>query len=88
LNLDGISWVIVGGESGPSHRPVAAEWVKEIKAQSISQKVPFFFKQWGGRTSKSNGRLLDGKEWNEFPSIVSCRNRISQSKGQVLLSTT
>ena len=67
LNLAGISWVIVGGESGPHHRPIKAEWIREIKRQCITKKVAFFFKQWGGLTPKSNGRDLDGKEWNEFP---------------------
>lgn len=67
LNLNGISWVIVGGESGPHHRPVNAEWIRDIRKQCMAQKVAFFFKQWGGITPKSKGRLLDGKEWNEFP---------------------
>jgi protein gp37 len=67
LNLDGISWVIVGGESGPGHRPMDGEWVQEIRDMSIGEGVAFFFKQWGGSTSKSGGRLLDGREWSEWP---------------------
>jgi len=67
INLKGISWVIVGGESGPNHRSIEAEWVRDLKRQCRKQKVAFFFKQWGGVTPKSNGRALDGKEWNEFP---------------------
>lgn len=67
LQLDGISWVIVGGESGPGHRPVDPAWVREIRDQCVAASVSFFFKQWGGRTPKAGGRHLDGKEWNEMP---------------------
>jgi protein gp37 len=67
LDLDGISWAIVGGESGPNHRPIMREWVVEIRKQCKRQGVAFFFKQWGGVTPKSGGRILDGKEWNEYP---------------------
>ena len=67
LELDGISWAIVGGESGPNHRPIKATWVREIRGQCESQGVAFFFKQCGGRTAKSGGRILDGREWNEYP---------------------
>jgi len=70
LNLQGISWAIVGGESGPSHRPIKAEWVREIHQQCRRQGVAFFFKQWGGVTHKSGGRLLDGREWNEYPATA------------------
>lgn len=68
LDLGGISWGIVGGESGPGNRPIVADWVREIRTQCEDQGVAFFFKQWGGRTAKSGGRILDGREWNEFPS--------------------
>jgi protein gp37 len=67
LDLSGIHWVIVGGESGPGARPMHPEWVREIRDQCIAQNVPFFFKQWGGIRPKSNGRELDGREWNEMP---------------------
>jgi len=67
LNLEGIDWVIVGGESGPGARPVEAQWVIDIRNQCIKARVAFFFKQWGGRTPKAGGRLLEGKEWNQFP---------------------
>ena len=67
LNLDGIDWVIAGGESGPGARPVNKEWITEIRDQCIEAGVPFFFKQWGGFRKKENGRMLDGRIWNEFP---------------------
>ncbi len=67
LPLDGIQWVIVGGESGPHHRPLRQEWVLEVRDQCLEKGVAFFFKQWGGRFPKSGGRELDGREWNEFP---------------------
>jgi len=70
LELDGISWAIVGGESGPNHRPIDPNWVREIREQCVRQGVAFFFKQWGGRLAKSGGRLLDGREWNEYPSQI------------------
>ena len=65
--LAGIHWVIVGGESGPKARPIQAEWVRELRDQCLENNVPFFFKQWGGLRPKSNGRVLDGVEWNEYP---------------------
>ena len=67
LNLDGIHWVIVGGESGPKYRPMEEEWVQDVLRMCREQDVPFFFKQWGGRTPKANGRLLNGREYSEFP---------------------
>ncbi len=67
VDLSGISWAIVGGESGPNHRPIKAEWVRELRRQCEEQAVAFFFKQWGGRTAKAGGRMLDGREWNEYP---------------------
>ncbi len=67
LNLVGIDWVIVGGESGPGARPIDPQWVIDIRDQCVHAKVAFFFKQWGGRTPKAGGRLLEGKEWNQFP---------------------
>jgi protein gp37 len=70
LNLDGIDWVIVGGESGPRARPMEAEWVREIRDQCLAAGVPFFFKQWGGRNKKQAGRLLDGRTWDEMPTAT------------------
>jgi protein gp37 len=67
LELEGIHWVIVGGESGPRARPLEREWVTEIRDQCLAQKVPFFFKQWGGTNKKKTGRLLDGRTWDEWP---------------------
>ena len=67
LNLEGISWVIVGGESGPQARPMNLEWVLEIRDQCKEERVDFFFKQWGGKTPKSGGRLLNGAEYNAIP---------------------
>ncbi len=71
LNLDGIDWVIVGGESGPGARPMKPEWAIEIKDQCIKAGVPFFFKQWGGVFKKRAGRLLEGRTWNEMPVLES-----------------
>lgn len=68
LNLAGIDWVIVGGESGHGARPIKEEWVIEIREQCVNASVPFFFKQWGGRHSKEGGRELEGKVWSEMPS--------------------
>ncbi|MBI4311591.1 MAG: phage Gp37/Gp68 family protein [Chloroflexi bacterium] len=67
LDLSGIDWVIVGGESGPKARPMRGEWVADIRHQCERAGVPFFFKQWGGRTCKAGGRILDGKLWNAMP---------------------
>lgn len=67
LNLNGIHWVIVGGESGPGARPMDKRWAIDIRNQCVDARVPFFFKQWGGRSPKAGGRLLEGKEWSEFP---------------------
>jgi protein gp37 len=67
LDLSGISWVIVGGESGPGARPMETTWVLDIRDQCIEAGVSFFFKQWGGRSPKSGGRMLEGREWNQFP---------------------
>lgn len=67
LNLSNIDWVIVGGESGPKARPLKTEWILEIKEQCLKANVPFFFKQWGGKNKKKNGRLLEGKTWDELP---------------------
>jgi protein gp37 len=67
LPLTGIDWVIVGGESGPGARPMAAEWARQIRDRCVDRGVPFFFKQWGGVAKKKNGRVLDGRTWDEMP---------------------
>jgi protein gp37 len=67
LDLRGIDWVIVGGESGPKSRPMDPEWVTDLRDQCDRAKVPFFFKQWGGRNKKQAGRILDGRTWDELP---------------------
>lgn len=67
LDLSGIDWVIVGGESGPGFRAMETEWAREIRDQCLDAGVAFFFKQWGGIRPKSGGNLLDGREWMEFP---------------------
>ena len=67
INLKNIDWAIVGGESGPRARYMSPEWVTDLRDQCLSQKVPFFFKQWGGVNKKKAGRLLDGRTWDEMP---------------------
>lgn len=70
IDLSGITWVIVGGESGPGARPMKREWVISIRKQCRMQGVPFFFKQWGGVRKAKNGRLLDGRTYDEYPRRV------------------
>ena len=67
IDLEGISWVIVGGESGPRARPMKIEWVRDIRDRCDEADVPFFFKQWGGRTPKAGGRKIEGREHNNKP---------------------
>lgn len=64
----GLHWVIVGGESGPKARPMNPDWARLLRDECVEAAVPFFFKQWGGKTSKSGGRTLDGRTWEEYPS--------------------
>jgi protein gp37 len=70
LDLRGISWVIVGGESGNGARPMRKEWVTSIRDQCSSAGIPFFFKQWGGTRKSLTGRLLEGRTYDEFPYVV------------------
>lgn len=70
LELEGVHWVIVGGESGPRSRPIREEWVVELRDLCIGAAVPFFFKQWGGFHKKKNGRELHGRTWEEMPRAV------------------
>jgi protein gp37 len=76
LNLRGIHWVIVGGESGPGARHMDVEWVRDIREQCLRARVPFFFKQWGGKRKGSTGRELDGRTWDQMPTA-------SRALGQV-----
>jgi protein gp37 len=73
LDLRGIDWAIVGGESGPRARPMAEAWVLEIRDQCRIANVAFFFKQWGGVRPKSGGRTLQGREWNQYPRVQNPR---------------
>lgn len=70
LPLNGIDWVIVGGESGPYARPMETKWVQTIRDQCLKSGTPFFFKQWGGVNKKKNGRVLEGKTWSQMPSYA------------------
>lgn len=70
LDLNGIGWVIAGGESGTGHRPLDPQWVFDIRDNCISSGVPFFFKQWGGRTPKVGGRELEGELWDQMPALA------------------
>lgn len=70
MNLDGIHWVIVGGESGPRFRPMKEEWALEVRDQCLDAGVAFFFKQWGGIRPKSGGNLLDGRKWTQYPEFL------------------
>lgn len=79
LDLTGIDWVIVGGESGPGARPMQEQWVVDIRDQCRASQVPFFFKQWGGVRRKRAGRLLQGRTWDGMPSDAA--SRVSQVMG-------
>ena len=78
LDLEGISWAIVGGESGPGARPMDANWVRDIRDQCAAQNVAFFFKQWGGIRPKSNGRELDGNEYSNYPPLQLSRSAVDE----------
>jgi protein gp37 len=80
IDLSGIHWAIVGGESGPRARPMDARWVEEIRQQCRRQKVDFFFKQWGGINKKAAGRKYRGRTWDAFPTLKSTRGRTSQAR--------
>jgi len=67
LDLTNMDWVIVGGESGPNHRPMKANWVRDMRDRCVAAEIPFFFKQWGGLTAKSGGSELDGEYWKQMP---------------------
>ncbi len=78
VDLRGIHWAIVGGESGKYHREIKREWIVEIRKQCRKYNVPFFFKQWGGLTSKSGGRTLDGRTYDEYPEVYYEMNKNKQ----------
>jgi protein gp37 len=78
LKLDGISWVIVGGESGPRARPMNPDWARTVRDRCVTASVPFFFKQWGGTRPSSGGRVLDGAVWSQWPGAPS--NAAAQGK--------
>jgi len=84
LVLDGIDWVIVGGESGPGARPVEEQWVLDIKEKCQGAGIPFFFKQWGGVRKKKAGRLLQGRVWDQMPDVR--MNRTGIFKADIVLS--
>jgi protein gp37 len=69
LDPTGLDWVYVGGESGPAHRPMAPDWVRDVRDRCVAAGVPFLFKQWGGRTRNAGGRVLDGRTWDEMPPL-------------------
>lgn len=77
LPLKGIDWVIVGGESGPGARPMAASWVRQIRDRCVADDVAFFFKQWGGVNKKNTGRTLDGQLWNRLPDASASNVRVA-----------
>ena len=74
IHIEGIAWVILGGESGPNARPMKREWALEVRNLCERKGTPFFFKQWGGRTPKSGGRLLEGMEHNAIPAYLQEEN--------------
>ena len=86
LNLAGIHWIIVGGESGPGARPMERTWVEGIKDQCDAAGIPFFFKQWGGVNKKKAGRMFDGQLWDDMPAVATvgdCRasSELAQDRG-------
>jgi protein gp37 len=86
LDLSGIQWVIVGGESGPGARPMSQEWVRNIRSQCRALGIPFFFKQWGGVRKSEAGRELDGRIYDEFPAVL--QNKIASMEERSRLLTT
>ena len=70
LNLEGIQWVIVGGESGPGFRKMEIDWVREIRDQCLASGVPLFFKQWGGIRPKAGGNVIDDYRWQQYPRVA------------------
>lgn len=85
INLTGIHWVIVGGESGAGARPIKQEWVRSIREQCSAAQVPFFFKQWGGVRKSETGRELDGQLYDEFPNVTANPVAAREERAQLLL---
>ncbi len=77
LNLEGIDWLIAGGESGKGHRPVEYSWLEDLRDQCVTAGTAFFFKQWGGHRPKAGGRELDGRTWDEMPTAILARRQPS-----------
>lgn len=84
IDLTGIDWVIVGGESGPGARPLEQEWVVSIQKQCRAARVPFFFKQWGGVQKGKHGRELNGRTYDEFPKATGNPNRSTDDKRRAM----
>jgi protein gp37 len=84
IDLSAISWVIVGGESGTGCRPMAPEWATSLRDQRRAAKVPYFFKQWGGRTPKTNGNVLDGQVYENFPNNRARRPMRTTAAGSIV----
>jgi protein gp37 len=80
LQLDHLHWVITGGESGPRHRPCETEWVRDLRNRCVAQNVAFFHKQWGGKTPKAGGRLLDGRTWDNMPFQASTNSSVHHDR--------
>ena len=81
VDLSGVAWAIVGGESGPGARPMALSWATDLRDRCSQSGVAFFFKQWGGPRPKSGGRLLEGREWNGFPWQIVPREILGSLRG-------
>jgi len=88
MDLSGIHWVIVGGESGPGARPMAPNWVRAVRRQCRAARVPFFFKQWGGVRKIETGRLLDGRTYDESPVVCAVEPPVAQERAAILRSLT
>ncbi len=82
LPLEGIHWVIVGGESGKGFRPMRPEWAQSIRDQCVAAGIPLFFKQWGGIRPKAGGNLLDRRVWRQFPPATRGRRKLASTRGQ------
>jgi protein gp37 len=84
VNFEGIHWVISGGESGAGFRPCNADWIRDLRDRCQAQGISYFHKQWGGRTPKAGGRLLDGRTWDEFPPLWNTLGKQPLVKPQLL----